>query len=149
MKSTWILVADSSRARIFTVDTLSSPLEEIDDLTHMESRLRDREITSDLPGRNRGEGGAGGHAFEQATDPKQNEADSFAHYVAHYLDSARNNNKISRLLIVAEPTFLGLLRKHISEPLRKMVSFELDKNITEQSVDIIRKHIPTHASELV
>jgi len=69
MKLTWILVADSTRARIFTADTPSSPLEEIEDFSHTEGRLHDREITSDLPGKIKS-AGAGGHTFEQPTDPK-------------------------------------------------------------------------------
>lgn len=148
MKITWIVVADSYRARVFTVDSLSSPLEEVDDLTHLEGRLQDRELTSDLPGKIRSEGGTGGHAFEQPTDPKKHEADNFASNIAHYLEQADNANKINRLLIIADPSFLGLLRKHLSAQLKKKVCFELDKNITEHSVAEIRKHIPTRLPEL-
>ena len=49
MKLTWILVADNTRVRIFSADTPSSPLQEVDDLIHTEGRLHDREMTSDLP----------------------------------------------------------------------------------------------------
>ncbi len=75
MKSTCILVADNSRARIFTAETPSSPLEEIEDFAHSEGRLHDREMTTDLPGKIKG-AGAGGHTFEQPTDPKKHEAES-------------------------------------------------------------------------
>ncbi len=44
MKQTWILIADSSRARIFTTDAPSSPMEELEGFSHAESRLHDREI---------------------------------------------------------------------------------------------------------
>jgi len=144
MKSAWVLVADSTRARIFTVDTASSPLDEIETLTHAEGRLHDREMTSDLPGKIKSEGGAGGHAFEQPTDPKKHEADSFAHHVAHYLEAARNANKFEHLLIIADPSFLGLLRNQLSEHIKKQVSFELDKNITTLSADDIRTHLPEY-----
>ncbi len=141
MKLTWILVADSTRARIFTADTPSSPLEEIEDFSHMEGRLHDREMTSDLPGRIKSAGG-GGHAFEQPTDPKQHEADNFAHRVAQYLEDAHNANRFEQLLIVAAPTFLGLLRNNLPEQIKKLVCFELDKDITMQSVADIRQHLP-------
>jgi len=45
------------------------PLVEIEALAHTEGRLHDREITSDLPGKIKGEGSVG-HAFEQPTIPK-------------------------------------------------------------------------------
>ena len=55
MESTLILVADNSRARFFTAETPASPLVEIEALAHAEGRLHDREITSELPGKIKGE----------------------------------------------------------------------------------------------
>ena len=143
MKLTWIVVANNSLARFFTAETQSSPLTEIEALTHSEGRLHDREITSDFPGKIKGEG-AVGHAFEQPTDPKKHEADNFAHRIAHYLEEAHNDKKFEQLLIIAEPSFLGLLRNQLSEQIKKLVCFELDKNITTHSLDDIRKHLPTY-----
>jgi protein required for attachment to host cells len=147
MKSTWILVADNTRARIFTADTPSSALDEIEGFTHTEGRLHDREMTTDLPGRIKSADGSG-HAFEQATDPKKHEADNFAHRIAQHLEAAHNANKFEQLLIIAEPTFLGLLRRHLPEHIKKLVCFELDKNIATQSVADIRKHLPDYLPNL-
>jgi protein required for attachment to host cells len=141
MKLTWILVADSTRARIFTADTPASPLEEIEDFSHVEGRLHDREMTSDLPGKIKS-AGAGGHTFEQPTDPKKHEAEAFAHRVTQYLEDAHNANRFEQLLIVASPAFLGLLRNHLPEQIKKLVCFELDKDITMQSAADIRQHLP-------
>lgn len=141
MKSTWILVADSTRARIFTADSPSSPLEEIEDFSHTEGRLHDREMTSDLPGKIKSAGG-GGHAFEQPTDPKKHEADTFAHRVSQYLEEAHNADRFEQLLIVAAPAFLGLLRNNLPEQIKKLVRFELDKDITLMSAADIRQHLP-------
>jgi len=141
MKLTWILVADNTRARIFTAETPASPLEEIEGFTHAEGRLHDRDITSDLPGKIKSEFGAG-HAFEQPTDPKKHEADNFAHQIAHHLEEAYHANTFEQLLIVAEPSFLGLLRNCLNEQVKKHVCFELDKNITTLSAAEIRRHLP-------
>lgn len=141
MKSTWILVADSTRARIFTAESPSSPLEEIEDFSHTEGRLHDREMTSDLPGKIKSVGG-GGHAFEQPTDPKKHEADTFAHRVSQYLEEAHNADRFEQLLIVAAPAFLGLLRNNLPEQIKKLVRFELDKDITLMSAADIRQHLP-------
>jgi protein required for attachment to host cells len=144
MTLTWIVVADNSRARFFTTENSSSPLEEIDTLTHTEGRMHDREITQDLPGKIKNPGGASGHAYEQPTDPKQYESSQFAHRIGHYLQEAHNANRISRLLIVAEPSMLGLLRKEIPEQVRKLITFELDKNIASFTAADIRSHLPSH-----
>lgn len=147
MKPTWILVADSTRARIFTADTPSSPLEEIEDFSHAEGRLHDREITTDLPGKIKSVGG-GGHAFEQPTDPKKHEADTFAHHLAQYLEDAHNTNRFEQLLIVAGPAFLGLLRNQLPEQIKKLVRFELDKELTMLSIADIRQHLPSYLPNL-
>ncbi len=147
MKLTWILIADSTRARVFTADSPASPLEEIEGFAHTESRLHDREITSDLPGKNQGVGKAG-HAFEQPTDPKKHEVDTFAHSLAQYLEKAYNENRFEQLIIVAGPVFLGLLRSHLSEHIKKLVRFELNKELTLLSPDDIRQHLPQYLPNL-
>ena len=143
MKPTWILVADNTHARIFTAATPSSALEEIEDLTHTAGRLHDREMTTDLPGKIKSADGSG-HALEQPTDPKKHEADTFALQVVRHLEAAHNANKFKQLLIVAEPSFLGLLRNHLPDQVKKLVSFELDKNIANQNAADIRQHLPTY-----
>ena len=49
MSKTWILVADSSHARIFTADTPSDAMVEVEDLPPPEAPLHTRDIPSDLP----------------------------------------------------------------------------------------------------
>jgi protein required for attachment to host cells len=143
MKSTWILVADNTHTRFFTAATPASPLVEIAELNHIEGRLHDREITSDLPGRIKSADGSG-HALEQATDPKYHESDKFAHRVAQYLNDAYNNKHFEQLLLIAEPSFLGLLRRCLPEQIKARVTFELAKNITAHNIDDIRKHLPDY-----
>ncbi|MDH5613355.1 MAG: host attachment protein [Gammaproteobacteria bacterium] len=142
MNPTMIIVADSTRARIFTADSSHSPLVEIETLAHPEGRLHDRDITSDLPGKDTGSGGAGGHAYQTKTDPKKHELAEFAKRVASHLEQVRNANKLSHLLIVAEPAFLGELRAHLSVDTKDKIAFELDKNLTRHSPEDIRKHLP-------
>ncbi|GAB6140576.1 host attachment protein [Methylosoma difficile] len=141
MKLTWIVVANNTSARFFTAETPSSDLVEIESISHPEGYLHDREITSSLPGRIKSSDGSG-HALEQATDPKYHEADKFAHTVGGILSEALNENKYQQLLIIAEPSFLGLLRQCLSEQVKKHVTFELAKNITTHSLNEIRQHLP-------
>ncbi|MCW8855424.1 MAG: host attachment protein, partial [Gammaproteobacteria bacterium] len=51
MSTTWVVVADSSRARIFTAETSTSALQEIETLAHPEGRLHEQALSSDLPGK--------------------------------------------------------------------------------------------------
>jgi len=143
MNKTMVVVADSTRARIFTAENLRSPLDEIEVMAHTEGRLHDRDITSDLPGKSSGSDSSGGHAYGSKVDAKQHELIVFSKQVATYLDDARKANKLSRLLIVAAPSFLGELRSHLSSETNNKIVFELNKNLTKQSADEISKHLPT------
>jgi protein required for attachment to host cells len=144
MKAAWILVANNANARIFTAETPSSPLTELEGFSHSESRFHDRELTTDLPGKIKNAGGIGGHAFEQPTDPKKHEAQVFAHELADTLEAAHNDDKFRQLLLIAEPSFLGLLRDELPDVVKKVVSFELDKNLVKADATEIREHLPEY-----
>lgn len=142
MSKTMVVVADSTKARIFTAETLRSPLNEIEVMSHPEGRLHDRDITSDLPGKGAGADSSGGHAYESKVDAKQHELIVFSKEVATYLDDVRKANKLSRLLIVSAPEFLGELRSHLSSETNEKVVFELNKNLIKSSADDISKYLP-------
>jgi len=143
MRKTWVIVADNSRARIFTAETPSSPLIEVDSIVHPEARMHDRDITSDLPGRGSGSGGSR-HSYETETDAKDYENLGFAKRIAGFLDDARKSDKFKQLIIVAAPSLLGNLRSGLNDQTKKMVSLELDKNLSSLNPDEIRKHMPEY-----
>lgn len=141
MSTTWVVVADSSRARIFTAKTSTSELQELEILAHPEGRLHEQEISSDLPGKVKGKDG-GGHAYSDEVTPKEQEIINFAKRVAEHLEHAYHVQKFHRLAIVAAPAFLGELRNHLSAQVTKVLCFDLNKNITLQTPEEIRKHLP-------
>lgn len=142
MMTTWVVVADHTRARFFQIDSSSAPLQEIDTLVHEEGRLHDRDITTDLPGRVKNPGGQGGHAFEQPTDPKKHEAEVFATKIVRTLEHAHNTNRFDQLIVIADPSMLGLIRQHMPNHLNTHINLELDKNLAGMSADEIRTHLP-------
>ncbi len=135
-----IVVADSSRARIFTADSVKSGLQEIETMAHPEGRMHEQDMVSDLPGKDSGKGGAGDHAFQEIVEPKKQEVIEFAKRLAKYLESMRKANKLDDLSIVAAPAFLGVLREQLAAETTKKIVFELDKNLTQHSVEDISSH---------
>lgn len=142
--STWVLVADSSRARIFESETPSSPLVELETFAHPEGRQHDRDLTSDLPGRNADSSGVGHHAMSNETDPKKQESINFAKLIAQHLEQARTANKLHKLIIVAAPTFLGIMREQLNNQISKLITMELDKNLVQHDINDIRQHLPQY-----
>ena len=143
MKTTMIVVADSTRARIFTWDLEDQTvLIELEDMLHPEGRLHESDMTSDLPGKESGPAGAGSHVYDKKDHPKKHQQIDFAKRVSTHLDSERKANKLSKLLLIVAPQFLGELRAQFSNELRKLIAFELPKNLAAHDVADIQKHIP-------
>lgn len=141
--TTWVLVADNSRARFFAAEKAAAPLQEVRDLLYPEARLREGDLVSDRPGSDRNPS-TGTHGVGTDASHKQDGADRFALEVCNQLDTARNSGTFRKVYVVAAPHFLGLLRKHQSPSLRQMVAGEVDKNLTTQDSTTIRKHLPDH-----
>ncbi len=148
MKLTWLVVADNSKARIFSVDSRMGPIEEIESITHEEARLHEQDMTSDLPGRSNGKGGAGGHAYQDEVSPKQQENINFARKIAVALDAARKGGRFKQVMLVAAPAFLGNLRNQLTAQTQKLTCFELAKNMSNLSAKEIRAHLPERLPSL-
>ena len=141
--TTWVVIADSSRARLFKAESALGPLQELAALAHPEARLHVQELTSDLPGRAFDSNGQGGrHAMEQAVDPKENEALKFARQIADYLETAQSESKFNKLVLTAAPKFLGYLRQYLSARVAVLVSQEIDKDLVQHPAQDIRRHLP-------
>ena len=139
--SIWVLVADNSRARVFSARSSNSALEEVDGFVHAASRLHDRDLTSDLPGRAFDSLGGGRHAMEQRVDPKDEQAIRFAEQLTAYLEDGRVHHRYDKLYVVAPPAFLGILRDHYGH-IAPLVSTEIDKHLTQCTPAELRQHLP-------
>lgn len=140
MQNTWVLVADSTRARFFVASS-STPLTEFETFTHLESSQHEQKMTSDLSGSQAGSDGRH-HGVSSETDPKKYEAIEFARTISHFLEDSRNKHIYTQLILIAAPAFLGLLREHLTAETAKMVIFELDKNLSQHSIGDIQQHLP-------
>jgi protein required for attachment to host cells len=138
MSTIWVVVADSSRARIFSAEKPDSILKEVQTLAHPEARMHEGDMVSDRSGRGRGIGHDMGH--ESAAREEENI--QFAARVCETLEAARTKGQFIRVYIVAEPRFLGMLRKNCSNALQNLVESEIAKNLAAHGLDDIRSHLP-------
>jgi len=144
MLAVWILVADSSYAHIFSGNNPKGSLQEVASFTHAESRMHERELTSDLPGRAFDSGGRRRHAMGQSVEPKQQEAIVFAKQLVDYLDAGRKSGQYGKLYVLAAPAFLGHLRKQYTPALVSILTSEVGKDLTDMNADEIRSRLPTY-----
>jgi len=141
MSNIWVVVADASRARIFSCDKPAGALNEIETLSNPEARLHEGDLVSDRGGRDNNGGGAS-HGYSTGNEAKEEEAVRFAAEVCQHLEKGRKGKAFNRLYVIAAPAFLGLLRKHQSAPLKALLADEIAKDLTTKAADRIRAQLP-------
>lgn len=140
MKTTWVLVAEKSRARLFDWQS-RDVLNEIKTFSHPESRLYEQDLVTDRSGRALDSVGDSRHAQEPA-GAKKHEAETFAKELVSMLDQSRSRQEYERVVIIAAPQFLGHLREEMPPELEKVVLQEVSKNLVRESADDIRRYLP-------
>jgi protein required for attachment to host cells len=138
---TWVVVADASRADIFLRHKRHSPLEAVQCLTDSEARSKEQDLVADGPGRTFDSAGKGRHAMEPDHTEKEHLRQTFAHRVAHVLESARQADRFKHLVIVAGPAMLGELRAQLDAATAKLVLAEFNKELTGHAPEAIAKLI--------
>jgi protein required for attachment to host cells len=148
MEATWIVAANSGRARFFNAGTL----EEIHDMVSPTAREREQDIVTDDIGQR--SASKSRHNVGQPTTPSgyqpnrtpsQIEADRFARDVSEFLVKAHNEGRFRKLNLVASPEFLGILRKQV-EPLASVVSVEINKDYTNATAAELKQRIQDHTA---
>ena len=84
--------------------------------------------------------GYGVWAVEQANPQRKIDAE-FARDLADQMSSALGANKFDRLIVVAGPQLLGLLRASFDDGLKAVVVGEVDKDLSNQSAEAVASHI--------
>ena len=139
-ETTWVLISDASRARLFSIERPGLPLQLVQEFEHPESRAANQDLASDRPGRVQQSGQSHGpmagpskgsrSAAEPQTTPKEVEHQHFARELAAALYKGATGNAYTHLVLAAPPQFLGLLREFIDETVRKRVTASMHKDYT-------------------
>jgi protein required for attachment to host cells len=160
MPKNWLVVANNTGARIFTLappaprlkdlqalqytaeNLPPSRLQERETLEHPEGRIKAQAIDADRPGRSFQSAGKKRHSMTRQVDPKTQQAITFARHVAERLESARRQGELERLILIAAPEFLGLLRENLGADLRRIIDQEFSLDLFAMTPQEIRAHLP-------
>lgn len=141
MDNIWVLVANASVATVYNFVSHKSSqqkpnLEVVEQFQHPDSRKKDQDLVSDRMGDYQSRNGAGRGSFVENSDPHQYEAEVFARELVHFLEKGRTAHKFASLMLVAEPHFMGLLRKCMDDhPLKHLPIKEVLKEYTQEKPD--------------
>jgi protein required for attachment to host cells len=142
--STWILVADSSRATMMTAEFREDAWTLVKHFDNPDGRKTSHDIApSSPPGRMQESKALGARrsSMEPHTTPKEAAGEDFAHELAAFIEEAQNSSKFDAIVLAAPPHFLGLLRGLLAEPLGKRLRASVDKDLTKLDASAIRAHL--------
>ena len=145
-----VVVADQSEARFYDLDLIHGGLQFAGRLRDEAAHLHERDMVSDKPGRvfdhaapaGSRRGAVGHHATGGERSARKHEALNFARTIAAELDKARGAGEFDRLVLMAPPLFLGLLREALPKHLEDSVAAEVNKNLVQQSDAAVKEHLP-------
>lgn len=117
-----IVVADGSRARLFSRSAWNQPLVLTDSHDNPAARQKTRELVTDGPGKTQ--------TSDPLSSPGEIEEDRFAKRLADQLARSVHEGLYEDMVLVASPRFLGSLRANLPRTARELVRLELPKNWT-------------------
>ena len=139
MATTWIVAADSSRARVLQVLDREQKLQEVQSLSNPDGRAHERDLQTDAEPRWSGHGGMGkpgaspnsGPASDRETQgPNEHAMRTFAREIGRFLEKARTEKRYDELVLVAPPKVLGALRGELDKEVQKLVADDMPKNLS-------------------
>jgi protein required for attachment to host cells len=142
-QDTWILVCDARKAlilcntgdQVFPKLVMRETLEHPDPLQH--------ELGTDEPGRVfSGKGGR--RATIEPRDFQAEAEEAFLKTVAGDISRRVASGEIKKLIVVAPPRAMGMLRHDFSAAVRAVIKAELEKDYVRQPIHEIERHL-THA----
>lgn len=140
MTTTLVAVAQSAKARFFRHDGPGKGLQEIAALDHPESALHDGDILTHQHGKTHSPTGQQ-NGYSSETSPTEVEGERFAKQVAEMITRSRLSKEYDQAVVIAAPSFLGKIRKDLSDADQRFVSGELAKNLADHDVADIESHL--------
>jgi protein required for attachment to host cells len=137
--ATWILVANRTGARVFHHRGRQLTLLKTFDFPA--GRVRDQDLEAGQQARSYDSHGAGRQAQGRDSSPHEHAARQFARDLAGHLEQARLDNATNKIVLVAEPHFLGLLREAIDKDTLTLVTASVPKDLAAVAPDHLSEHL--------
>lgn len=141
MKVMWILVANQAEAQIYSSDRPPGNLQLVGGLANKEGAAHSRDLISDAPGRGFDSIGSGRHAMEPNTGVKEEQRRRFVKEMVERLQTAYLKGVFDKLVLLAAPAVLGVIRKTLTADLEKIVIKEIPKDVIGQGVEKIQSQL--------
>lgn len=138
-KTIWLLVADSAKARLFSVDRRERAFEPMGEWEDEVASGKTQDIEADRPGRTFDSAGPGRHAMEPSSSPKGVAKSRFVAMLADLLEDKAKKNGFDELHVFAAPRTLGEFRELLDPAVKSRLVHEEAKDLTIHSKPELEK----------
>ena len=136
MDTTWIVVASRDEVRIFERKG-KKDLTLVTDIGNPEGKLHPRDLVSDKAGTSSDNRMRRRLAYSTEQSPKERSLINFYREIGDQIDLALNKQKFDRLILIAEPRLLGILRSVLPSSVHNVIIQEIHKDLafaTEEQI---------------
>jgi protein required for attachment to host cells len=143
---TWILIADAGRARVLQNLGPGKGLTPVDGMASEASLPATHDMMTDRQGRGHESANPAHHAIEPKTDPREQLKHHYLAAQAQHLDRSLGADAFDRLVVVAPPHALGLLRSAFTHRLKAAIKAEIAKDLTKTPDHELASHLEDYVS---
>lgn len=137
--ASWMLVCDGAKALVLRNEGNSELLNLIPVDIALEPHPSAHDLGTDRPGRVYQSQGTSRSEMEE-TDWHQQAEDMFLSTVAEKMDALVQQHGVTKVVLVAPPRALGVLRQKLSSTTREMISAEVAKDLTKLPILEIERY---------
>ena len=153
MTTLWIVTANAGCAQIFSRETTSAPLEKVWEMTNKKSSLHTAETESDRLGQHAASKSSHGvgaptqpSGYQPNQTPAEHGAEVFARDISRFLLHGYQDGHFQRIVLMASPEFLGVLRSVLDARLLDVVTSEINKDYTRCNTQELSAHLQSQAA---
>lgn len=137
---TCVVACSSARARFWQSSSRFGDWKALAEMQDEAASHPESQFASDRPGRSFDIVGKGRHAMSQPESGQDHQTLVFARQVADYLNDAIAESKVTKLVIIAAPRFLGYLRSELSDTALEAIALAEPRNLDDLEEHEIRSY---------
>lgn len=139
--TTWVLVADHQRARVFSAAGHGSPLEDVDRLSTEDPLPVSHEAGDHRPDIGYASRGGPQHGYEPKQTPHDKAALRFVDRIAAAVAKEAEAGAFDQLVLVAPPRALGEFRAALPDAVTKRVIATINHDLTKATRDEVAAQV--------
>ena len=144
MGKTWILLANSHRARCLEKNGTGRDLLEVADFVNPHYKLDNRKALGDVSGdadKGHGRTGHSGTQFEPRTSNQAKERASFARQLADYLNQHSSEHHFESLVLIASSPMLGQVEPLLGHAAKQSLQKSVVADLTSYQKNELRQRV--------